>query len=324
LGMAYDTDSKLQFGREEVDLLTRFAQLASISLDTARLYTAAQDANRRIGEQNRMLESLSNQLSKYLSPQVYASIFTGKQSVEISSRRKKLTIFFSDIADFTSTTDRLESEDLTELLNHYLTEMSKIALEYGATIDKYIGDAILAFFGDPETKGVKDDALACVRMAIAMQRRMRELQSEWADRGTEKPFQLRIGINTGFCTVGNFGSEDRMDYTIIGSEVNLASRLQSHAELGGILLAHETYSLVKDAIEAEELEPIAVKGFDHPIRTYRVLGIPGEAQQKAGLFRHRGPGVKIDVDLQALAEASRSETLQAIEDLLAKLKRSGE
>ena len=94
--------------------------------------------------------------------------------------------------------------------------MSKIALEYGATIDKYVGDAIVIFFGDPETKGVKEDAKACVNMAIAMQRRMRELEKEWQDRGLQRPFQIRIGISTGFCTVGNFGSQDRMDYTIIG------------------------------------------------------------------------------------------------------------
>ena len=180
-------------------------------------------------------------------------------------------MFFSDIADFTATTDDLESEELTGLLNHYLTEMSKIALEHGATIDKYIGDAIVAFFGDPETRGVKEDAMACVNMAIAMQRRMRELQSEWRDSGMEKPFQLRIGINTGYCTVGNFGSEDRMDYTIIGSEVNLASRLQSHAEPGGILLSHETYSLVKDNVLAEEQAPIQAKGFAKPVRNYKVI-----------------------------------------------------
>ena len=133
-------------------------------------------ANELVSEQKRELEVLSTKLSKYLSPQVYSSIFTGQRNVEIASSRKKLTVFFSDIADFTATTDDLESEELTGLLNHYLTEMSKIALEHGATIDKYVGDAILAFFGDPETKGVKEDALACVNMAIAMQRRMRELQ----------------------------------------------------------------------------------------------------------------------------------------------------
>ena len=160
----------------------------------------------KLAATNRKLEGLSQQLSKYLSPQIYASIFSGQQAAEISTQRKKLTIFFSDIADFTQTTDGLESEELTGLLNHYLTEMSEIALRHGATIDKYIGDAILAFFGDPESRGAREDALACVRMAIAMQRRMRELQHEWRNVGSEKPFQLRIGINTGFCTVGNFGS----------------------------------------------------------------------------------------------------------------------
>jgi len=135
----------------------------------------AEEANKLVTEKNEMLEALSSKLAKYLSPQIYNSIFSGEQSVEIASKRKKLTIFFSDIAAFTETTDNLESEELTAVLNHYLTEMSAIALEYGATIDKYIGDAMLLFFGDPETKGVKEDAKACVMMAIAMQRRMREL-----------------------------------------------------------------------------------------------------------------------------------------------------
>lgn len=117
----------------------------------------------------------------------------------IASKRKKLTIFFSDIAGFTETTESLESEQLTGLLNRYLTQMSKIALEHGATIDKYVGDAILIFFGDPESRSVREDALACVEMAIAMQRRMMGLQAEWRDLGSERPFQLRIGITTGFC-----------------------------------------------------------------------------------------------------------------------------
>ncbi|MDX1488974.1 MAG: PAS-domain containing protein, partial [Acidiferrobacterales bacterium] len=173
------------------------------------------------------LEALSTKLAKYLAPQVYESIFTGRQDVAIASKRKKLTICFSDIVGFTEITDKMEAEDLTQVLNHYLSEMSKIALQYGATIDKYIGDAMMLFFGDPESRGVKEDAVRCVEMAMAMQDRMRELERVWRDRGIEKPFQMRIGINTGFCTVGNFGSEDRMDYTIVGNEVNLAARLQS-------------------------------------------------------------------------------------------------
>ncbi|MGI9520376.1 MAG: PAS-domain containing protein, partial [Hyphomicrobiaceae bacterium] len=187
-----------------------------------------------LSDKSQAMEQLSGQLAKYLSPQVYDSIFTGKQKVALNSRRKKLTVFFSDIVGFTETADRLESEDLTQLLNHYLSEMSQIALEHGATIDKYVGDAIVIFFGDPESKGVKQDALACVKMAIAMRNRMTELQDAWREAGVEKPLVCRTGINTGFCTVGNFGSEDRMDYTIIGGGVNLAARLESAAEPGEI------------------------------------------------------------------------------------------
>ena len=124
-----------------------------------------------VSEKNAMLETLSGKLSKYLPPQVYASIFSGAQDVTVVSQRKKLTVFFSDIAGFTETTDKMESEDLTQLLNQYLTEMSRIAHDHGATIDKYIGDAVMIFFGDPETRGVREDAIACVRMAVAMQKR---------------------------------------------------------------------------------------------------------------------------------------------------------
>jgi adenylate cyclase len=272
----------------------------------------AELANELVSEQKRALELLSTKLSKYLSPQVYSSIFTGQRNVEIASNRKKLTVFFSDIADFTATSDDLESEELTGLLNRYLTEMSKIALEHGATIDKYIGDAVLAFFGDPETRGIKEDALACVNMAIAMQRRMRELQFEWRDAGLEKPFQLRIGINTGYCTVGNFGSEDRMDYTIIGNEVNLASRLQSHAELGGILISHETYSLVKDLVLAEEQGSIQAKGFAKPVRNYKVLDQLDKLIDQRRVIREEQDGLRVFLDLQKLDKASAVQALQSI------------
>jgi PAS domain S-box-containing protein len=272
----------------------------------------AELANELVSEKNRALEMLSTKLSKYLSPQVYSSIFTGQRSVEIASNRKKLTVFFSDIVDFTATTDDLESEELTGLLNHYLTEMSKIALEHGATIDKYVGDAILLFFGDPETKGIKEDAIACVNMAIAMQKRMRELQSEWRDAGLEKPFQLRIGISTGYCTVGNFGSEVRMDYTIIGNEVNLASRLQSHANPGSILISHETYSFVKDIVLAEEREPIKAKGFARPVRNYKVLERIDDMVEHGKVIREQQEGLRILLDLQKLDKASAVTTLEGI------------
>jgi class 3 adenylate cyclase len=202
---------------------------------TVAVYSDITELKRReenLSEKSAALEALSSKLAKYLAPQVYDSLFTGRQDGKIASKRKKLTVCFSDIAGFTETTDKMESEDLTQLLNQYLTEMSRIALQYGATIDKYVGDAILIFFGDPESKGVREDALACVKMALAMQKRMDELAEIWRDAGIENPLRCRIGIHTGYCTVGNFGSEDRMDYTIVGGTVNLAcaSSTRHHPE----------------------------------------------------------------------------------------------
>jgi adenylate cyclase len=271
-----------------------------------------------IAQKNSELQALSTKLSKYLSPQIYDSIFSGAQGVEIASNRKKLTIFFSDVVNFTETTDKLESEDLTNLLNRYLTEMSDIALQYGATIDKYIGDAVMVFFGDPETKGVKEDARACVRMAIAMLRRMRELQSEWQELGAEKPFRLRIGINTGFVTVGNFGSSERMDYTIIGNAVNLTARLQSHAEVDGIMLGHETYSLVKDEVAAEEQKPFKIKGFAEPVRAYKVLGLYDDLADEGLVIREEQDGFRFLLDLQ---KHDKAAAIGKVEELLARLKK---
>ena len=278
-----------------------------------------EEANEQVIQKNIMLESLSSKLSKYLSPQIYSSIFSGDKNVGITSERKKLTVMFSDIAGFTETADKLESEEFTDLLNNYLTEMSRIALEYGATIDKYIGDAIMIFFGDPETKGEKNDAIACVKMAIEMQRRMGELQEEWRNRGIQNPFQLRIGINTGYCTVGNFGSEDRMDYTIIGNQVNLAARLQSASGLGEILIAHETYALVNDALPAQEQPPVTVKGFGEPVRNYKIVDHVDDSGRPNKMIDITQNGIHVSLDLDNLTLKEKSETIESIRQTLSEL-----
>ncbi|MCK5339697.1 MAG: hypothetical protein KAJ60_01420, partial [Desulfobulbaceae bacterium] len=218
---------------------------------------------RELQETNTDLENLSDKLAKYLSPQVYRSIFSGKTDVKLQSYRKKLTVFFSDIKSFTEMTDSMEPEAVTSLLNYYLMEMSLIALKYGGTIDKFIGDAIMVFFGDPETEGEKEDAVSCVKMALEMREAMSRLQKEEQFAVLAKPFQVRMGINSGYCTVGNFGSESRLDYTIIGGQVNLASRLESLAEPNQILISHNTYNLVKDDISCEEKGEIQVRGIAH-------------------------------------------------------------
>ncbi len=217
------------------------------------------------------LAQLSNKLSKYLSPQVYQAIFEGRTDAAIASRRKKLTVFFSDIVGFTSTTERMEAEDISRLLNHYLEVMSKIAVDHGGTIDKFIGDAVMVFFGDPVSNGEQADALACVTMAMAMRAALKDLQRTWFESGIETPFQVRAGINTGYCTVGNFGSLHRMEYTIIGSQVNIASRLESNAEPDHILISHETWSLIKDKIYCIKKSPLSLKGIPHPVQTYQVV-----------------------------------------------------
>lgn len=280
----------------------------------------AEEATDLVSKKNATLEGLSAQLSKYLSPQIYSSIFSGQQTVEIASKRKKLSVLFADIVGFTETADTLESEELTNLLNNYLTEMSKIALRNGATIDKYIGDEIMMFFGDPETLGVRSDAVACVRTAVEMQMRGKELERKWIDLGIEKPFRMRIGINTGYCTVGNFGSEDRMDYTIIGNEVNLAARLQTLADPGRIAIAHETYSLVRDHFNATEAKPRRVKGFDGPIRNYLVDLPAGDEAVIKPTHAISREGLSVTLEAAKMSSDDRAQAVKEIEHLLALLK----
>ena len=223
-------------------------------------------------ETNSQLEGMSAQLSKFLSPQLYNSIFSGSRAGTRVTRRKKLTVFFSDLCGFTNFVESMESEDVTNLLNLYLETMTTIALDYGATIDKYIGDGIMLFFGDPETKGLKEDATNCIKMSLDMLKELEDLSDQWVNFGLKEPLQMRIGVDTGFATVGNFGSESRLDYTAIGSAVNRASRLETAADHGSIFISEDTYSLCSDAIDAIALDPIDLKGIGE-FRARKVIGL---------------------------------------------------
>ena len=265
--------------------------------------------------------SLSSKLGKYLPPQVVTAIFSGEQSVEIAPKRKKLTVFFSDIAGFTDTVEALQSEELTSLLNQYLTEMSQIAEDYGATVGKFIGDAILAFFGDPVSRGANEDAVACVRMAIAMQGRMTDLRAIWRGKGLEQAFDLRMGITTGYCTVGNFGSADRLDYTVIGHAVNLAARLQQGADPGAILIDGETRSLVENAVRTTEHGKIQYKGISRPVNVYAVTGLREDLSAADRVISVDCDGVRVLIDRSQITHASKNEAIGALERALESLKR---
>jgi len=311
-----------QVQRRSGKLWVMISERRTLDNGTVAVYSDISELKQReenLSEKSAALESLSGKLAKYLAPQVYDSIFAGKQDAKIVSQRKKLTICFSDIAGFTETTDRMESEDLTQLLNHYLTEMSKIATEHGATIDKYVGDAILMFFGDPESRGVREDALAAVKMALAMQRRIVELADIWRDAGIQSPLRCRIGIHTDFCTVGNFGSADRMDYTIIGGAVNLASRLEHEAAPGSVLISYETYANVKDEIVCEEQGNISVRGIAYPVTTYRVVDLKANMTARAGAIHANTPHLRLEVQPELMSPDEREQALTALREALERL-----
>ena len=280
-----------------------------------------QGMNKELETANEFLSGLSLKISRYLSPQIYKSIFSGEKDVTIHTERKKLTIFFSDIKDFTALTERLQPEQITALLNEYFTEMSKIALYYGGTIDKFVGDAMLIFFGDPDTEGEAQDAKACLQMAAEMQHRLAELNTKWRKEGVESPFRVRMGINTGYCNVGNFGSTDRMDYTIIGAEANLAARLQSIAEPGHIVLSYETYALVRDSVVAHALPSITMKGISRDVVPYSVEGMLDGSGNKVEIFSEHMTGLDFYLDPSMVTAGSADRIRGILRSALSALER---
>ena len=227
--------------------------------------------SKTLEEINKRLKNAQEQISKYLDPNVTEKIFKGEFSAKLSHKRTKLTMFFSDIKDFTQFTDASDPEDVARLLNEYLGEMAQIVRKWGGTIPQFTGDSVYAIFGAPDTKGEREDAIACLRMALEMQNKMKTLQEKWWNQGVQFPFAIRCGIHTGMANVGNYGSEGFMEYSAIGLNTNLASRLEQACQPGEIYLSHTSWALVKDDIPCEVVGTIEVKGFHYPIQTYRVL-----------------------------------------------------
>ena len=287
-----DSEEEIEV-RHYAELLKAYIKL---NKEQNRLIRLGDKSQKKLSVANAKLANFSTKLSKYFSPEVYNSLFTGELDVKVQTQRKLLTIFFSDLEGFTELTERLEPEVLTELLTHYLTEMSKIALRWGGTIDKYIGDAIMIFFGDPASKGEKSDAVNCVRMAMEMVDQLAEVRAIWKDKGLALPLNARMGIHTGICTVGNFGSENRLDYTVIGNGVNLASRLESNAKPNSILISEDTYLHVRSEINCSKNNTIKVKGVSYPVQTYKVEGLMMEPADQFGLTEHQIPGLSLILD----------------------------
>lgn len=208
--------------------------------------------------------------SRYVHPAVVNQLVANPELVRLGGERKRLTVLFSDIANFTSVSEKLEPETLVEQLNEYLSAMTDVVFKYGGTLDKYIGDAIVAFWGAPVD--VPDHALKACEAAVEMTKVLKVLHVQWRDRGMPI-LNFRVGINTGEMIVGNVGGQDRFAYTVIGDSVNLAARLETANKMykTRILISQFTYDLVKDKVFARELDLIIVKGKTEPVTIYEVI-----------------------------------------------------
>ncbi|MDR1933725.1 MAG: CHASE2 domain-containing protein, partial [Spirochaetales bacterium] len=209
--------------------------------------------------------------SKYVSPAVVDEILRTPR-IELGGVDRDLTVFFSDIRGFTTMSESMTPQELVNHLNIYLTAMTDIILEYHGTLDKYVGDEIMCFWGAPLPQ--EDHALAACKCAVKQMKALGELNSGWPE---EKRINIGIGINSGIMTVGNMGSLGRMNYTLMGDNVNLGARLEgtNKAYATNIILSEYTYGLVKDQVIARELDNIRVKGKNKPVVIYELIDIPG-------------------------------------------------
>ncbi|MGE5559341.1 MAG: CHASE2 domain-containing protein [Bacillota bacterium] len=230
----------------------------------------------RVYRENKEKIQIKSFFTKFVPAPVVEEILKDPKRIHLGGERMNITVLFSDIVGFTSISEQLEPEEMVRLLNEYLTEMTAIIKDrFNGTLDKFIGDAIVAIFGAPFS--APDDPVRAVNAALAMRDKVRQLQEKWQTRGEKYIFRIGIGINTGYAVVGNIGSPDRMNYTCIGDTVNTASRLESATRTtdAEILISDSTYQAVKDYFKCIELAPIIVKGKKDALRIYSVISRKG-------------------------------------------------
>ncbi len=262
-------DEELKLLKKENSKLKLEARLRkSLSVELERQKGIVQAAKEEAEKQQQLLQKASDRLSKYLSPQICEQIFSDIE-FDTGTGRKKLTIFFSDIVNFTSITESMEAEELSGFLNFYLTNMCEIALKFGGTIDKFIGDSVMIFFGDPQSKGPEQDALACCNMGLEMLAFVEKNEELFKEQfNFPEKLEIRIGVHSGVCSVGNFGSDQRLDYTVIGRAVNVAARLEQAAPKNSMLFSNSTKSLLGDTFQVSDSIEVKAKGIDRPIIGY--------------------------------------------------------
>ncbi len=228
------------------------------------------DAFNNMAKSLREKEVIKGAFSKYVTKSVVDRILQHQDGLKLGGEKKVITIFFSDIRGFTPMSEVLSAEEVVHLLNEYFTAMTSIIFKYEGTLDKFMGDAIMAVYGAPID--MPDHAERAVLAALEMSEKMKQLQAKWKTEG-KREVNIGIGINTGEAVVGNIGSNERMEYTAIGDNVNLTQRLESVAEKGQILISAATYEKVKHKVTATMLDPIKVKGKTEKVIAYSVEGL---------------------------------------------------
>ncbi len=213
--------------------------------------------------------------ARYVSPHVLTTVLTNPP--ELGGSRRVATILFSDVRGFTSMSEKLTAHEVVEILNEYLTEMVDEVLKHDGTLDKFVGDAVMAVYGSPMDQ--PDHALRAVSTAWEMHLRHEALKKKWVEEG-KVPFEIGIGLNTGEVVAGNMGSPNRMEFTVIGDNVNLAARMESATKDAGakILMSESTYLLVKDHVQIKELPPVHMKGKSEDIKVFALLGVDEAAK----------------------------------------------
>lgn len=228
---------------------------------------------------------LKSAFGNYISPELIDEMYASGQPPQLGGNEDVITAYFTDIASFSTFSEKLGATKLVELLNEYLTVMTDILLEEKGTLDKYEGDAIIAFFGAPMQ--LEDHAIRAVRVAVRMQDALLELRRKWESEGDKWPLivqqmRMRIGVNSGRIVTGNMGSTQRMNYTMMGDSVNLAARLEEAAKQYGIFthISHFTKDLIGEEFVLRQLDTILVVGKSEPVTTFDVLGMTGKTDQK--------------------------------------------
>lgn len=210
-------------------------------------------------------------LDRYLAPQIVEHVLAGDSSIIESKRRMTVTIFFSDLKGFSDLADRISPDTLSTVLNEYLSEMADVAFAFGGTVDKFIGDAVMVFFGAPVDSLAPQQAQQCIRMGAEMHRRTAALNARWRESGLlAEGLTSRMGIHTGDATVGSFGSNNRLEYTAIGRAVNLASRLEGQCTPGQMLVSVDTWALLENRFPGKSRGKIRVKGFADEVEVFEI------------------------------------------------------